>query len=239
MLLQKKDIFRGILMKKTLTTLALAALSTCGVALASPAQQQAPSTTGFYNTVSAGMVLPSTLKEESLPVKFNTGYQLGVAAGYQWPQQLWIGHVRTEVAYLRNSASPKDNTFEQAGFSASKAKLNLNAFMLNNYYDMNQLSYANISPFVGFGLGLGEANFASTLSLPETKLLPKGDIKTNVKDDSLRFVYTLTAGVNYQVCSHISTSVAYQFLGTTSKKILGMETNYHSNSINAALTYHF
>lgn len=168
------------------------------------------STDGWYGSINGGLTFVQNTKVDDFMIKNNPGFNLGVAMGLQ------TGNFRVEgeLRYLRNNGEVVDT---------SSFHWNTFPFMLNGYYDFNQLSYGNLHPFIGVGLGSAIVNIG-------------GD---NIQSDTGNvFAYQAMPGIAYDLNQNVSMDLSYRYLGT-SHVFEGQSGTYQSHSINLGLRYRF
>ncbi|HCU58717.1 MAG TPA: hypothetical protein DIC64_01915 [Alphaproteobacteria bacterium] len=120
-----------------------------------------------------------------------------VALGTIWPVE--NGDFRFEVEYTKNADAEKSR-------NGVKAKIKTQAALLNVYYDFNLNLPVNVKPYVSFGMGWGQSEFAS-----------KKENGTSVQ---------IGAGASYQLCDHVSVDLGYRYMsyGDFEKKYRGPGT---------------
>lgn len=95
------------------------------------------------------------------------------------------GDFRIELEYTKNADAKKEN-----------AKVKTQAVLFNVYYDLNLRTIVPVKPYVGVGLGWGQAKL-------------EGGYK-NVKDDGVSM--QIGAGINYKINSHVAVDLGYRYI---------------------------
>src|SRR5579872_2065989 len=240
---------------KTLAALAVGAMA---LGLASTANAQ----TGWYLSPEGGVVLmqdpttditfpsinrnitnlnlSSVLGDPQFKANMNTGWAVGLAAGYSG---LFIPQFRVEgeVAYRDNSVnniteSPPVAPCFSKGCPGTGDVSSL-AFMANGYYDF--LNSSAFTPYIGGGVGVAQVSGNSVgITSPVHFTFSKSDWE---------FAYQGIAGVRYSFNPNWSVSVDYRYFATLDPKFTlsfggtnhSQSTQYHTNNIMVGLAYHF
>lgn len=110
-----------------------------------------------------------------------------------WGGSLAVGHTyfvdngdfRLELEYTKNAEAKKDD-----------AKVKTQGVLFNVYYDFNLRTTVPVKPYVGLGLGWGQAEFEA----------PGG----KKKDDGVSM--QIGAGLGYKICDHTSIDLGYRYI---------------------------
>jgi len=166
----------------------------------------------------------------SADLSFDTGYGLGVSAGYDFGTYRLEG----EFAYRVNdhdSFSGFGVTGPVGGDTSSMA------LMANIYYDFRTVSPTFV-PYIGGGIG-----FAS-ISVDATD--PSVGGAKVIDDDDMVFAYQIAAGVGFAVNQQVTVDLGYKYLATSdpSFEVIGaggakIDAEYGSHNIILGLRYRF
>jgi opacity protein-like surface antigen len=137
--------------------------------------------------------------------KSNSGLKVGIKAGMTYGYYFDSGfRGELEVSYRKNSFRTKYNSKkDDALVSKEYNGMHSWAYLGNMFYDLNQLTYQQIVPYVGIGVGYGQFT---------DKIKYKSDSKVNVekqRDD--RFVYQGIAGARYAINENVFAALEYKY----------------------------
>lgn len=145
-----------------------------------------------------------TLPEDKATVDFETGYNLGVALGYDFGH----GRVETEIAYKDNEA----NRISSQGIKTeTDGNFSSLSFMVNGYLDFKNQSI--VTPFITAGLGYSNVDYEDF-------------------DDHTGFTYQVGAGVGIALNKQISLDLSYRYCETDNTKFDDVRAEYQSHNIN-------
>lgn len=156
---------------------------------------------------------------------FDTGYNLGIRAGYQFGQ----ARVEGEVQYAENDL----NDLNVSGSSLdADGDVSSTAFMANFIYAF--LPQQRVHPYVGAGVGVAH------VSINDARVGNAG-----VADDSdTVFAYQLMVGVEYDVTQQVALYGDYHYLGTDDPTFEGtsgsdFDSEYNSSNVSVGVRYTF
>lgn len=145
-----------------------------------------------------------TLPEDKASVDFETGYNFGVALGYDFGS----GRVETEIAYRDNEA----NRISSLGIKTeSDGNFSALSFMVNGYLDFRNQS--NFTPFITGGLGYSNVDYEDF-------------------DDHTGFSYQVGAGVGISLNEQVSLDLGYKYFETENTKFDEVRAEYQAHNLN-------
>jgi OOP family OmpA-OmpF porin len=149
---------------------------------------------------------PVTNQPFSFPLNqsFNSGFNVGARAGYQWDAWRFEG----EYSYRQNAANAT------ALGSRLNGTVSSNSFMANALYDFN-IGWP-LTPHIG--MGIGAVDLSGSLNGPNTGF--------HSRTSDAVFGYQAIAGVRYKFTSNLALDVDYRYRGTSG-------VNYTTNAFMA------
>lgn len=130
------------------------------------------------------------------------GYKAGLTYGYGFASGI---RVEGQISYLKNSYKAIANlNDENVLISKNYHTLQTSTYMANIIYDINDLSYQQIIPYFGFGLGY--AKNSDKIKIKES------DQSTISKTHDDRFAYQGIAGIKYPVNESVFAGLEYHYL---------------------------
>lgn len=187
----------------------LFAIVATALTLAAPTLTQAHE--GFYAGAQGGLNFLHVKDLHSRHVEFDTGYELGLVAGYGWCNGF---RGEAEVAY-RNNDYKLHARDEEGTKHHFKGDIHTWSFMANGYYDFCE--WYCVTPYVGGGIGYDKLH----------QSIHAGGHK--YKGSNSGFAWQLMAGVNYDLCEDWVVSGEYKFHMSPLK-------HSHNNLQNHAIT---
>jgi opacity protein-like surface antigen len=169
----------------------------------------------------------------SLEAEFDTGFNAGVAAGYDYgPARL-----EAEIAYRQNDVDKFKGQFQGEGFEGSADEdVSATSLMVNAYWDIPTGS--PITPYIGGGVGFANVSF-NEVEVEGVEI---------VDDDDNVFAYQLAAGVAFEINPNLALDLGYRFFATEDPELeadLGagfeadFETEYESHNVSLGLRFIF
>jgi opacity protein-like surface antigen len=129
------------------------------------------------------------------------GYKVGALYGYDFSNNF---RVEGELTYRSNDHKEKYNVgADDALISKEQRYGHSFSYMINGFYDIGQISFATVTPFVGIGIGLHQST---------AKLKMRTDLdshETKEKDSS--FAYQGIVGIKYPISDKISLAMQYHY----------------------------
>jgi opacity protein-like surface antigen len=211
---------------------AKATIFTCLALLLSPAAVIAGD--GPYLSVHVG---PSWLSDADLDgsdpgirlrseVEFDTGIRLGGALGYDFGEFRVEGQFGYHSHELEEVTDIQVNGVPQGDLDADG---DLDAFILlaNGLYDID--TGTQLTPYLGAGIGF---------AFLEVDDLSISGILVGDEDDTV-FAYQLSGGVAYEITEQIDADLSYRFTATSEPDFDGVESDYLSHNLVAAIRLSF
>jgi OmpA-OmpF porin, OOP family len=218
-----------------------------------------PGTTQVFSTPGLGNPLAN----------FDSGFNVGARAGYQW------GPWRLEEEYSYRNNGLSSFTLPQFGFttsgSHSQGETTSNSIMTNLIYDFT-IGWP-VSPHIGGGVGAVHIDDSASVNsftllhpigapiFPATPLsvAPQTFGGTILNGSGWRFGYQAIVGVRYDFSPSVAFDLDYRYLGTTEQTLTNtarfpfpngtggtnccantrFTSNYHTNNIVASVTMKF
>jgi opacity protein-like surface antigen len=169
----------------------------------------------------------------SLEAEFDTGFNLGVAAGYDYgPARL-----EAEVAYRQNDIDKFNGQFEGFGFEGSAdGDVSATSLMVNAYWDIPTGS--PITPYIGGGVGF------ANVSVNDVELEVFGERFDLADDDDNVFAYQLAAGIAFDINPNLALDLGYRYFATDDPELEDefgddFETEYDSHNVSLGLRFIF
>ncbi len=210
-------------MKKKISTIACCAMLLSISTIAYSAE-------GPYVNANLGLAIPSdsdmtdsTLPGITIDIEADTGLALGVAAGYDFGNNI---RLEGEIAYQKNDLDKArlwGVDIDLTGDTSSTA------FLLNGYFD-----FANDSaftPFISAGLGLAIVE-VNDFNVP-------GSGVPSYNDDDTVFAYQVGVGVGYAVNEKVSVDVKYRYCATSDPEFDTTEIEYSGHNLYAGVRVAF
>lgn len=155
----------------------------------------------------------------------DVGYAIGGAIGYDF------GHPRFEF-----DLGYQDNGFDQIEFAGLTDDLggNLEAatFMVNAFYDFEELAEYSFVPYVGVGAGIGEFTLEGDEDVLQSVLVRRGD-------NSTAFTWQVGGGIAYLLNKSVSLDVAYRFYVADDLEFSGQDVDFTSHNLTFGVRYNF
>lgn len=175
---------------------------------------------GPYVGASGGVTMTSdsdvTVAAGSGALSYDTGYGLGLSAGYNFGGARLEGEFGYKVASLENLSTSNIN------FNITDSDLKVTSYMINGYLDHK--SDSGLIMFIGAGVGVINAKF---------------DGDGSSIDDTV-FGYQATIGASVAANKNINVDLFYRYMaaGTDFEKD-GIKINYNSSNVYLGLRYNF
>jgi len=163
-------------------------------------------------------------------VEFDTGFNVGLAAGYDFG----MARLEGEVAYRQNDVDKINIDGEDFNGDGDASAL---SFMLNGYLDIETGS--PVTPYLGAGLGV--ANVSANDVQVEVPGFGKFDF---VDDDDTVFAYQFSAGVAFALNEAMAIDLGYRYFATSDPEfddtgLGGFESEYKSHNVSLGLRMNF
>jgi len=163
-------------------------------------------------------------------VNFNSGFNVGARAGYEWGPWRFEG----EYSYRHSSVNSFTGGLTNIGFGAVQGQRNSDAIMANAIYDFT-IGWP-ITPHLGAGIGAVDvidslSTKGAGFTLPRSIGLPISPITplsiqgpqtfggTLLNGSTWQFGYQAIAGIRYEFSPAVSFDVDYRYLSTTGPTI--------------------
>jgi len=174
---------------------------------------------GPYLSGNLGVTMPtdSDVSEGGIEIKYDTGYAIGAALGYNFG----AGRLEGELGY--KSADIDEVSVSGLGSASVNGDLSVLSLMGNGYLDFNV--NPTVKPYVMAGIGM--ANVA----------LDSNDL--DVDDDDTVFAYQVGAGVGFALNNKVTLDLSYRYMGTEDANIDGADVEYGSHNILAGVRVQF
>lgn len=168
-------------------------------------------------------VTDSTVPGITLDIESDTGLALGVAAGYDFGNNI---RIEGEIAYQKNDVDKASLLGVDVDLTGDTSSL---AFLLNGYYDFaNESAF---TPFISAGLGVAEVEI-NDFNVPGSGL-------PSSNDDDTVFAYQVGAGVGYAVNEKVTIDVKYRYFGTSDPDFETTTAEYSSHNFYAGIRVAF
>lgn len=213
-------------MKKLALAAALAATTSAALA-GGGAMISQQSSTSYYAGMNGGISIVRGVWNEPVQMFNNTrpirnGFNVGGFAGVRFNDNY---HFDGSFDFIRNTYSS-----EAKNLTSVATHTDSYLFMFSAYYDMPQLSMANLTPYVGTGIGLMRTN-AANLDITSISNQP---VPVPVVYHRNHLAIQFATGLNYELNNNIAIGVGYRFINTFTRYF-----NTYYNLANASLTYKF
>jgi len=176
---------------------------------------------GPYLSLNAGITMPtdSDISEggESVEIKYDTGYAIGAALGFNFG----AGRLEGELGY--KAADTDEVSVSGLGSASLDGDLSVLSFMANGYLDFNV--NPTVKPYLMAGIGMANVTFDSN--------------DLDVDDDDTVFAYQAGAGVGFALNDKITLDLSYRYMGTQDPEIEGVDVEYGSHNILAGVRVQF
>lgn len=151
---------------------------------------------GPYFGVQAGATWLDDVEGDGVNIEFDTGYNLGAAAGYDFGQFRAEG----EIGYSENGVDQIDISGE-GSFGADGQGRALR-FMANGYVDFE--TQTAFTPYLGAGVGVVNI-YINNLEVGDQDI---------IDDDETVFAYQFALGVGYDVVENVVFDCSYRYFAT-------------------------
>ncbi len=192
---------------------------------------------GPYVGLFAGYVIPSDLKveeagEASTDLSLDNSYNLGIKAGYIFPQAPYIA---VELEYNYNFAADVDTqvvTTDAGTINVTGDDVKVSALMANLIF---RYPHEMFRPYIGFGIGWAWGEFKLTGTAgPETITVDESD-----NDWAWQFL----VGVNFAFAKNWSADIGYRYFAAEnfsySDEASNVDVKYKNSTILVGINYHF
>lgn len=168
---------------------------------------------GFYVSGHAGAVFLNESDNTdqsgvSVPTDFDTGFGVGGALGYDFPNNF---RVEVEITYRESDVDTVDvSEVVGLGDLDGSGDVSVIAFMANVYYeiDIDQ----PVTPYIGVGIGAAVVS-ANDVALATTAPPSIPGLQLTDDDDTV-FAYQVIVGIGYDVTENLTLTLDYRFFGT-------------------------
>jgi len=169
-------------------------------------------------------------------VEFDTGFNVGLAAGYDFG----MARLEGEVAYRQNDLDKIEINFAPGDVETFSLDGDVSAlsFMLNGYLDIETGS--PITPYLGAGLGVANVS-ANDVKIKDPDF---GNVKF-VDDDDTVFAYQFSAGIAFALNEALALDLGYRYFATSDPEFDtaigwgGFESEYKSHNVSLGLRMSF
>lgn len=169
-------------------------------------------------------ITDSTAPGVTMEIKSDVGLALGVAAGYDFGNNI---RIEGEIAYQKNDLDKVSMAgIGEADLTGDVSSL---ALLLNGYYDFKNKSA--FTPFISAGLGFAKVEL-NDFNVPGSGL-------PGTNEDDTVFAYQVGAGVSYAVTPKVSLDVKYRYFGTSDLEFDTAEAEYSSHNFYAGIRVAF
>lgn len=171
--------------------------------------------------------VPSSLL--SVEAEFDTGFNLGVAAGYDYGQ----ARLEAEIAYRQNDIDKFKGQVLGFGFEDSAdGDVSATSLMVNAYWDIPTGS--PITPYIGGGLGFANVSFNEV----------EDEGEDLVDDDDNVLAYQAAAGIAFDINPNLTLDLGYRYFATDDPELEDdfgdeFETEYDSHNVSLGLRFLF
>lgn len=152
---------------------------------------------------------------------FDTGFNLGVAGGYDFGP----ARVEGEVAYRLNDVD--EYQVNGLGTFAGDGDVSTLSLMANGFWDIETGS--PVTPYLGAGIGVAQVSM--------------DDPSVPMDDDDTVFAYQLAAGVAFDLNPSLALDLGYRYFATSDPEFDDaagtFETEYMSHNLSLGLRYTF
>lgn len=128
------------------------------------------------------------------------GYQIGGTYGYDWGNQI---RTEIEMSYREGHKTNRYVVEDDKEKSKEHSSVHTLCYMLNACYDISQLTYLNVVPFAGVGVGYGQ-------NTEKMKLQSEGKV-SSVKEHDDRFAWQVIAGAKYPLTDKTELAAKYNY----------------------------
>jgi len=167
-----------------------------------------------YVGVSAGLAMPTDSDWGSYDdvVGYDTGYDLGAAAGYKFNE-----NVRLELAFDYSKA----DVDELGPYNITDGDVDTKSLMVNGYYTIPVSDTVGIYGMAGVGVAEVEV-----------------EDSTRSEDDTV-MAGNLGVGVTYAVADNVAMDLGYTYFVTEDADIIGEDFSYADNRVKLGIRYMF
>jgi outer membrane autotransporter protein len=172
--------------------------------------------------------VPSSLL--SLEAEFDTGFNLGVAAGYDFG----AARLEAEVAYRQNDvdkinaqANIPEIDLVGSGSADGDGDVSATSLLVNAYWDIPTGS--PVTPYVGGGVGFANISANDV----EVEGIDVAD------DDDNVFAYQLAAGIAFEINPNLALDLGYRYFATEDPEIEDAEIEYETHNATLGLRFLF
>ncbi len=166
----------------------------------------------------------------SSEIEYDTGWAAGISLGYRpYVSNTVLDNMRIEAEYTRRDAGFNNVSAPGLGSASLPGDLEIDAYMMNLYYDIK--SNSRWTPYLGGGIGWADVEFASN-AIPTSS-------------DSV-FAYQGMVGLNYEPESmpHTAWGLGYRFFSMSDPEYTTntggtLEHDYMSHGIEASAQFRF
>lgn len=175
--------------------------------------------TGPYvsGSVGLGFLNDSDVGPDNNAVKYNTGYALNGAVGYNFE----MGRLEAALGYQRNDI---DSVFDESVTEDSRASIF--SVMANGYLDF-EIRNSELKPYVMAGLGIADVDMKAV------------SFGTYVSDSETVFAWQVGAGVGIDAGSNLTVDIGYRFFSPDKANLAGEDVSFDSHMIMAGVRYDF
>ena len=179
---------------------------------------------GAYVQLEAGPSFfdDSDVENNSLDIEYDTGVNVGGAAGYHFLDVLDQGllDLRAEfgVAYHQGDV-------DRTGMFPADGDVEVIGLMANGYWDVDL--GLPVTPFVGAGIGCGVV------------VVDVLTIAGRIDEDDAAFAWELMGGLTYHVTPAFSVDGGYRYFATANANIGGDDLDIATHEVVVALRYSF
>jgi opacity protein-like surface antigen len=149
----------------------------------------------LYFAGTAGLSIASDLEEQGVEVSFDPGWNITGAVGYDFGRFRVEGEIGYRTFDIDEVSVPG---FPPVSLDGDASAL---TFMANGYYD-HELRNSPLTPYIGFGLGIADAEVEVTIP-------GLGTLST----DDTEFAYQFMVGAGYEVAPNVVLTGGYRFFG--------------------------
>ena len=149
----------------------------------------------LYFAGSAGLTIASDQEEQGVEVSYDPGWNITGAVGYDFGRFRVEGEIGYRTFDVDEVSFPGLPTVSLDGDTSALT------FMANAYYD-HELRNSPLTPYIGFGLGIADA---------DTEVVIPGF--GTLKATDTEFAYQFMAGAGYEVSPTVVVTGGYRFFG--------------------------
>jgi len=173
----------------------------------------------FYLTPQAGVVFLNDSDisidgEDIVSMGFDTGYGLGISAGYDFGMM----RIEGEVGYRANDM---DTITEEGREYPYPGDTNALSLLLNCFVDFE--TGTGFTPYAGVGIGAARVEFEF------------GEATVPFSDDDTVFAYQFVGGIGYALTENVTLDISYRYFATAdptfdapTSQAFGAEYNSHN-----------